>query len=191
MASLILGIDPGSRATGYAVLEDDAGKLRALHCDTIRLAHLDDHSDRLQLLFEEISGIIARVEPQSAAVETPVYGQDPMAMLKLGRAQAACFLAITNSNISVAEYYPKEIKKSITGNGNASKEQVAHMLHRMVTIPQKKLTKDATDALAIAWCHWMKANNPALSNKKAQRHKNNQKSGWKSFVENNPDRISS
>lgn len=189
MASLILGIDPGSRATGYAILQDNSGKLRAVQCDTIRLAHLDDHSDRLQLLFEEITGIIARVKPQSAAVETPVYGQDPMAMLKLGRAQAACLLAITNSGLSVTEYYPKEIKKSITGNGNASKEQVAHMLHRMITIPQKKLTKDATDALAIAWCHWMKAKNPAPAN--TQRHKNNQKSGWKSFVENNPDRISS
>ena len=191
MPDLILGIDPGSRNTGYSILTEENGKLVALRCDVIKLAHLDDHSDRLQHIFEKVSGIIDSFNPTSCAVETPVYGVDPLAMLKLGRAQAAAILAITNSGISVKEYYPKEVKKSITGNGNASKEQVAFMLRKMVSLPEEKISKDATDALAVAWCHLMKYN--SLQNRvpsSGQKlHQNNSKGSWESFVANNPDRV--
>lgn len=191
MPDLILGIDPGSRNTGYSVLTEENGNLIALRCDVIKLAHLDEHSDRLQLIFDKVSDIIKSFNPTSCAIETPVYGVDPLAMLKLGRAQAAAILAITNNGISVNEYYPKEVKKSITGNGNASKEQVAFMLRKMVTLPKEKLSKDATDALAVAWCHLMKNNSlrsqvPSSSEKP---HQNNSKGSWESFVANNPDRI--
>ena len=191
MPDLILGIDPGSRHTGYSVLTEENGKLIALRCDVIKLAHLDDHADRLQLIFDKVTDIIKSFNPSSCAVETPVYGVDPLAMLKLGRAQAAAILAITNNGISVNEYYPKEVKKSITGNGNASKEQVAFMLRKMVTLPKEKLSKDATDALAVAWCHLMKNNSlhgqvPSSSEK---LHQNNSKGSWESFVANNPDRV--
>lgn len=152
---------------------------------------MDDHSRRLQHIFEEVSGIVRSFKPTSCAVETPVYGVDPLAMLKLGRAQAAAILAITNNGIPVSEYYPKEVKKSITGNGNASKEQVAFMLRKTVALPDEKLPKDATDALAVAWCHLMKSNalqarSPSSSKK---LHQNNSKGSWESFVANNPDRI--
>ncbi len=154
---------------------------------------MDDHADRLQFIFEEVSKIISSFEPTSCAVETPIYGVDPLAMLKLGRAQAAAMLAITNSDISVTEYYPKQVKKSITGNGNASKKQVAFMLRKMVSLPDEKLSKDATDALAVAWCHLMKQNSipGQTQNSDKKRHQNNSKSSWESFVANNPDRISS
>jgi len=193
MADIILGIDPGSRNTGYAVLTEANGSLVAKRCDTISMAQMDDHSDRLQYIFEQISKIIASFNPTSCAVETPVYGVDPLAMLKLGRAQAAAMLAITNHGSPVTEYYPKQVKKSITGNGNASKKQVAFMLRKTVDLPKEKLSNDATDALAIAWCHLMKqdslqSNIPSSSRDK---HQNNSKSSWKSFVSNNPDRISS
>ncbi len=191
MPDLILGIDPGSRNTGYSILTEESGKLVALRCDVIKLAHLENHSDRLQHIFDKVSDIIKSFNPTSCAVETPVYGVDPLAMLKLGRAQAAAILAITNNNISVSEYYPKEVKKSITGNGNASKEQVAFMLRKMVTLPEEKLSKDATDALAVAWCHLMK--NDALQGQtpssSEKLHQNNSKGSWESFVANNPDRI--
>lgn len=191
MADIILGIDPGSRNTGYAILTEKNGKLVAMRCDTIPLAHIDDHSERLQHIFKKISAIIRSFNPTSCAVETPVYGVDPLAMLKLGRAQAAAMLAITNNDIAVAEYYPKQVKKSITGNGNASKEQVAFMLRKMVTLPEEKLTNDATDALAIAWCHLMKNN--ALSGQmpsgSKKTHQNSSKSSWEQFAANNPDRI--
>lgn len=190
MADVILGIDPGSRTTGYAVLTEQSNKLIALRCDTIRLAHLDDHSDRLQLLFEKVSEIVESIQPTACAVETPVYGVDPLAMLKLGRAQAACLLAITNSGFPVVEFYPKEVKKSITGNGNASKKQVAFMLRKMVTIEEEKLSNDATDALAVAWCQMMKQKDVAGEQGSSKKlHQNNRKSSWADFVENNPDRV--
>jgi len=187
MADIILGIDPGSRNTGYAVLTEENGKLTALRCDVIKLAHLDDHSDRLKFIYDKVTKLISSCEPTSCAVEMPLYGVDPLAMLKLGRAQAAAILAIKNKGLQVTEHYPKEVKKSITGNGNASKEQVAFMLRKMVTLPDEKLSKDATDALAVAWCHLMKRGNPAQNTKKS--HQNNSKSSWASFVEENPDRV--
>lgn len=187
MADIILGIDPGSRYTGYAVLTEQDGKLVALRCDVLSLAHLDSHPERLQLIFEKISGIIQSIQPEACAIETPVYGVDPLAMLKLGRAQAAAMLAITNSKVPVTEYYPKTVKKSVTGNGNADKKQVAFMLEKVVKLPDEKLKNDATDALAVAWCHHMRQNDMPGSSKK--RHQNNRNSSWSEFVKNNPDRI--
>lgn len=191
MSDVILGIDPGSRNTGYAILTKENGKLKALRCDVLKMAHMDDHADRLQFIFDEVSKIISSCNPTSCAVETPIYGVDPLAMLKLGRAQAAAMLAITNSDISVVEYYPKQVKKSITGNGNASKEQVAFMLRKTVSLPEEKLSQDATDALAVAWCHLMKKDSiPGTGSSSSQKkHQNNKKSSWADFVANNPDRI--
>jgi len=193
MSELILGIDPGSRRTGYAVLAEKKGVLKALRCDVISLSHLDSHSERLQVIFEKISGIIRSTVPTSCAVETPVYGVDPLAMLKLGRAQAAAILAITNNGIPITEYYPKQVKKSITGNGNASKEQVAFMLRKMVTLPEEKIPDDATDALAVAWCHLMKNNalDGRIPSGEKKLHQNSGKSSWEQFAANNPDRIKS
>lgn len=191
MAEIILGIDPGSRATGYSILTREEGTLVALRCDVIRVAHLEDHADRLQMIFEQITAVIRSFQPDSCAVETPVYGVDPLAMLKLGRAQAAAMLAITGQNLSVTEYYPKAVKKSITGNGNASKKQVAYMLQQTVRLPDETLSGDATDALAVAWCHLMKQS--ALKNGvpsgTGKKHQNSRVSSWAQFVSENPDRI--
>lgn len=187
MSDIILGIDPGSRNMGIAVLTQQSSNYVALRCDTLSLAHLDDHSDRLQKIFEELTVLIKSVQPDACAVETPVYGVDPLAMLKLGRAQAAAMLAMTNNGLEVTEYYPKTVKKAITGNGNASKEQVAFMVEEMVTLPDEKLSDDATDALAVAWCHHTKQNSIGGTSKK--KHQNRSSGSWSDFVENNPDRV--
>jgi crossover junction endodeoxyribonuclease RuvC len=187
MATRILGIDPGSRTTGYAILTEKNGTYRAEVCDVLQMAHMDDHNDRLQFIFEEITKLLKTHKPLQCAIETPVYGVDPLAMLKLGRAQAAAILAITNQNIPVTEYYPKAVKKAITGNGNASKEQVAFMLERVITLPDQKLKADATDALAVAWCHHSKGKGGTPSSKKM--HQNNSKSSWAAFVDANPGRV--
>lgn len=191
MSDIFLGVDPGSRTTGYAILTRENGRLTAMRCDTINMAHMDQHPERLQHIFNKISEVVASFNPTSCAVETPVYGVDPLAMLKLGRAQAAAMLAITHSGIPVSEYYPKQVKKSITGNGNASKEQVAYMLRQTVDLPDEKLSKDATDALAVAWCHLMKQNSiqNRIPNSNRKKHQNNSQSSWENFVANNPDRI--
>ncbi len=188
MPEIILGIDPGSRFTGYAVLTEEKGKLIALRCDVLKMAHIEEHSDRLQFIFDKISNIIKSIQPTQCAVETPIYGVDPQAMLKLGRAQAAAILAIKNSGLEVAEYFPKVVKKSITGNGNASKEQVAYMLEKMVTLPDEKLSNDATDALAVAWCHLMNGKGIPSSGKR-KTHQNNKKGDWAAFVAENPGRV--
>ncbi|MFU8811422.1 MAG: crossover junction endodeoxyribonuclease RuvC [Balneolaceae bacterium] len=183
----ILGIDPGSRATGYAVLEENNRIFTPLAIGVIRTHDIDDHTRRLQTIFEEVSELVSIHKPDECAVETPVYGSDPLAMLKLGRAQAAAILAVTNSGLQIAEYYPKAVKKAITGNGNASKKQVASMLQRMMELGDVSLTNDATDALAVAWCHHMRRNSVAGQSKKT--HQNNSKSGWAAFMEQNPDRV--
>lgn len=194
MGDLILGIDPGSRQTGYAVLQRRSGTLRALRCDVIRLAHTDDHSERLQILFEQVSRLVNSFNPDACSIETPVYGVDPLAMLKLGRAQAAAMLAMTDADLPVFEYYPKAVKKSVTGNGNASKKQVAFMLQKTVTLPEEigELQEDATDALAVAWCHLMKQQgiqSTRSSSSGGKKHQNRKQSSWAEFVKQNPDRI--
>ncbi len=187
MPDIILGIDPGSRNTGYAVLTEENGSLIALRCDVIKLAHIKEHSDRLKHIYDAVLNIIQSVKPNKCAVETPIYGVDPQAMLKLGRAQAAAILAIKQSGLEAIEYFPKVVKKSITGNGNANKEQVAFMLKKMIRLPEEKLSNDATDALAVAWCHMMNSGKIPTGSKKT--HQNNKKSDWASFIEENPDRV--
>jgi crossover junction endodeoxyribonuclease RuvC len=194
---IILGIDPGSRRTGYAVLAQHGNRFEALTLGVIKAEKLDDHADRLQFIYDETEALIERYQPDFCAIETPVYGKDPLAMLKLGRAQAACMLAMVRRNLSVAEYYPKAVKKSITGNGSASKEQVSYMLQRLLSLTAEEVARfsnDATDALAIAWCHAMRRkdlastgnNNGELKSKKGRGRGH---SAWGDFVASNPDRV--
>jgi len=189
MAGKILGIDPGSRTTGYAILVEDQGKFSAEICDVFRMDKMEDHNERLQFIFDKVTELVKKHKPDQCAVETPVYGVDPLAMLKLGRAQAAAILAITNLKVPVAEYYPKAVKKAITGNGNASKKQVAFMLSKLITLPDTKLTDDATDALAVAWCHHTNMGPGNAQTHKKQTHQNNRKSSWAAFVKDNPERV--
>jgi len=189
MTKKILGIDPGSRHTGYAVLEIEGNSYSSDVFGVLRMDKMESQSERLQYIFEEITAIVKDQNPGSCAVETPVYGVDPLAMLKLGRAQAAAILAITNQSLSVEEYYPKAVKKAITGNGNASKKQVAFMLTRMMDLPDETIGNDATDALAVAWCHHTKSGTISSSAGKKASHQNNRKSSWAAFVQDNPGRI--
>lgn len=188
MTIRILGIDPGSRVTGFAVLESHNHTFKALCCNVIRLMEHDDPHERLTTLYARFSNIIDEYQPDSCAIETPVYGKDPSAMLKLGRAQAAIIMSVLHKKRPLFEYYPKAVKKAITGTGNANKAQVAFMLHKMITIQGDSFPDDATDALAVAWCHHLKRNDPANSNT-GSRTKQNQRNTWGSFVENNPERI--
>lgn len=189
MSKKILGIDPGSRATGYAVLVQKNNRYSVEVCDVLRLDHIEDHSERLQSIFDEITRLVREHKPDECAIETPVYGVDPLAMLKLGRAQAAAILAISNEGFSIAEYYPKAVKKAITGNGNASKQQVAFMLQKMINMPDQKLSQDATDALAVAWCHLTHSGVYSTDEGNKKMHQNNRKSSWAQFIEDNPDRV--
>ncbi|TNE71832.1 crossover junction endodeoxyribonuclease RuvC [bacterium] len=187
---IVLGLDPGSRTTGYAIVSFSGNTRTVLACDVLRLEKFEEHQDRLKELFLQIQQLIHVYKPTTAAVETPVYGKDPLAMLKLGRAQAACMLAPKLEGLQIAEYYPKAVKKAITGNGNASKQQVATMLEHMTGLDFNSLKMDATDALSVAIAHYISISKPQLiSVPKKKSHQNRAVSSWEDFVKQNPDRI--
>jgi len=179
---VILGIDPGSRFTGYGVIDIDGRDEHIVEYGVLRLDGTDDHELRLKQIYDRLTKVINRVLPDECSIEMPVYGRNPQSMLKLGRAQAAAMLAVLNRQIPVTEYTPKQVKKSVTGNGNASKEQVWYMVRAMLTITDDdpKLGLDASDALAVALCHAHRQQPGAPK----QQH-----SDWASFIRANPGRV--
>jgi crossover junction endodeoxyribonuclease RuvC len=185
---IILGLDPGSRVTGYSVLLQRGSGFTTLDCGVLRLTGTDDHGERLRMIYARVTELVGLYKPVECAVETPVYGKDPLAMLKLGRAQAACMLAVINSGLPITEYYPKAVKKAITGRGNASKDQMSYMLYKLIDVQQKSLPNDATDALAVAWCHAMRRKNELVTGKPG-KHQNSKGNSWSDFVKQNPERV--
>lgn len=192
----VLGIDPGSRITGLAVIEKTDAGLTILACEALRLSSHEEHADRLTEIYKAVQTIIHSHRPALAAIETPVYGSDPSAMLKLGRAQASAILAARNMSTDVHEFYPKAVKKAITGNGNATKEQVAYMLGTFLPGQPLPESKDLTDALAVAICAWMHLDRPTLGqgaapeNHPSRRSRGGARSNtWEAFVKDNPDRL--
>ncbi|HEX7069916.1 MAG TPA: crossover junction endodeoxyribonuclease RuvC [Rhodothermales bacterium] len=179
---LILGIDPGSRFTGYGLIECDNGVERVLDYGVVKLDETDSHALRLKHIYDRLLGIIEANPPDECAVEMPVYANNAQSMLKLGRAQAAAMLAVLNRQIPVTQYSPKEVKKSVTGNGNASKQQVWYMVRSILTIDDGSapMGTDAADALAVGLCHAHRSTRGV-----GQRHAG----GWARFVRDNPDRI--
>jgi crossover junction endodeoxyribonuclease RuvC len=173
----ILGIDPGSRATGYGVVDGEDETL--VDAGVIRLDPDDDHPDRLKQIYDRLTTLINEHDPDTFSIEMPVYGKNPQSMLKLGRAQAAAMMAGLNAGLPVAQYTPKEIKKSVTGNGNASKDQVRFMIKSILNLDEAP-THDAADALATALCH----------NNRDAHDEGESYTGWASFVDANPDRVS-
>jgi crossover junction endodeoxyribonuclease RuvC len=177
---IVLGIDPGSRAMGYGLVDAAGRHERALDFGVLRLDGEDDHPTRLKIIFDHVAGLVRQHTPTACAIEMPVYGRNPQSMLKLGRAQAAAMLAAMNAGLEVAQYTPAEVKKSVTGNGGASKEQVGFMVRSILNLDRDaSLPHDAADALAIALCH---------GNRQAHGARDHY-TGWASFVDANPDRV--
>jgi len=176
----ILGIDPGTNILGYAVIETKKNKISLLTIGILSMKSLASHQLKLKKIFEGIQKIIVTYQPNEMAIEAPFFGKNVQSMLKLGRAQGVAIAAAITKNVEITEYSPKKIKQSVTGNGNASKEQVAAML---VNILDQKLdaeTLDSTDALATAICHHYQSNSPLGGGKKY--------SGWDSYIKDNPER---
>lgn len=177
---LILGVDPGSRVTGYGLVATEGADEEARAYGAIRLDAADSHPQRLKQIYAELVRLIEAHAPDALAIEMPVYGRNPQSMLKLGRAQAAAMLAGLNHDVPVVQYTPKEVKKSVTGNGNASKKQIRYMVKSILSIDRDEdLALDASDALAVALCH---------SNREAHG-RTQEYTGWASFVDANPDRV--
>ncbi len=181
----ILGVDPGTLALGYAVIEVDANKISLCCVGTIELKKFSDQQTKLKEIYLQLQEIIETYLPSQMAVEAPFYGKNAQSMLKLGRAQGVSIAAGITMGLNIVEYAPKKIKQSITGNGNASKEQVASMVQAMLNKDLSEISLDASDALAAAITHYHQSKFGVPST--------NVKGGgsWKTFINNNPDRIAS
>ena len=179
---IILGIDPGTVMMGYGVIKVVGNKASMLVMGVIDLRKLDDPYLKLGRIFERVTGIIDAFLPDEMAIEAPFFGKNVQSMLKLGRAQGVAISAAIQRDIPIHEYAPLKIKMAITGNGSASKEQVAGMLRRLLDIPEGEMPNflDATDALGAAYCHFMQSGRP--------EPQANFKS-WKDYVNKNLDRL--
>ncbi len=177
----LLGVDPGTNILGYALLRVNGKKLSVPDMGVIHMSHLDSHQYKLKRIFERLESIIKTYSPKEMAVEAPFYGKNPQSMLKLGRAQGVAIAAAITNNVEVTEYAPKRIKQSVTGSGNASKEQVAAMLESILKVKFDQQYLDASDALGAALCHYYSSSSILKGQKRY--------SGWGAFIKENPGKL--
>lgn len=182
MEKIILGIDPGTNIMGYGVISVKDGKANMVTMGIIDLRKFGDSYLKLGHIFERVTGIIESYLPDEMAIEAPFFGKNVQSMLKLGRAQGTAIAAAICRNVPIHEYAPLKIKMAITGNGQASKEQVAGMLQKLLKLNPDEMGKfmDATDALGAAYCHYLQMGRPECTTKYK---------GWKDFVSKNQDRV--
>jgi crossover junction endodeoxyribonuclease RuvC len=166
---------------GYGLIHDKGKQIELITLGVMKLGKIPGHPDKLKKIFERMLQLIDEYKPDEVAIEAPFYGKNVQSMLKLGRAQGVAMAAALYRQVPIFEYSPKKIKQSITGRGNASKEQVASMLQTLIHIQDPPEYLDATDGLAAAVCHYFQ-NQPDSTGKKY--------GSWKSFITSNPDRIS-
>lgn len=175
---ILLGMDPGTTIMGYGVILIKGSRYNLLQYGVIHLSKYSTHELKLKKIFERVRHIIDEFTPDEVAIEAPFYGKNVQSMLKLGRAQGVAMAAVLSRNIPITEYAPKKVKQSVTGNGNASKEQVAAMVKQLLEIDLKPEYLDATDALAVALCHHFSGGAQKSGSK-----------SWKAFLNANPNRI--
>ncbi|MEP7196669.1 MAG: crossover junction endodeoxyribonuclease RuvC [Saprospiraceae bacterium] len=177
----VLGIDPGTNILGYGIIELRGNEAKVLDCNVIHLKEYKDHTTKLKEIFLQIQEIVESYQTGILSIELPFYGKNAQSMLKLGRAQGVAIAAGILMGMEIHEFSAKKIKKSVTGNGNASKLQVAEMISRLLNYPIEHKYLDATDALAAAYCF-------SLQNKVLDPGNSGAKS-WAAFIGSNPDRI--
>ena len=180
---IILGIDPGTNNMGLGVIGINGREVHLIAMDILKLDKLVNHALKLKKIFDTVLRNIDHFHPDELSIESPFYGKNVQSMLKLGRAQGVAIAAALHRDIPVFEYSPRKVKQSITGNGGASKEQVAAMLYRIMDIEGIPDNMDITDALAVALCHYYQGSGNLTQGSKSY-------TGWKAFVSDNPDRIS-
>lgn len=179
----ILGVDPGTLLMGYSIIETRNNSMQMLVMDAMRLSSKQDHYERLQLIHARICDLIREHKPDEFAIEAPFFGKNVQSMLKLGRAQGVAIAAAMQAGIPVTEYSPRKVKQSVTGNGNADKDQVWKMLRDIFHLREAPKYFDSTDALAIAVCHHFQLSGP-LHNGTSKKLK-----GWEAFLKENPGRL--
>jgi len=175
---IILGLDPGTNVMGYGLILIRGSKMDLIQFGVIQLSSYETHELKLKKIFDRVLALVEEFKPDEVALEAPFYGKNVQSMLKLGRAQGVAMSAALYREIPITEYAPKKVKQSVTGNGNASKEQVARMLMQIFNLKELPKLLDASDALGVAVCHHYQ--------KGAAKTK---KSSWESFVKENPKRV--
>jgi crossover junction endodeoxyribonuclease RuvC len=178
---IILGLDPGTTVTGFGVIAAETARIRLIKYGVIRLGKGGTHELKLKKIFDEVLKLIDDFLPDEVALEAPFYGKNVQSMLKLGRAQGVAMAAALSRKLPITEYAPKKVKQAVTGNGNASKQQVARMLMQQFGIKEAPQLFDATDALAVALCH--QGYKRKISTNRAG------KTSWKDFVARHPERL--
>lgn len=181
-ADIILGIDPGTQLMGFALLRIDNNHPQVILMDVLKLTKEKDIYARLHLIHTKVSDLIKLYQPSSFAIEAPFFGKNVQSMLKLGRAQGVAIAAAMQAKLIVTEYSPKKVKQSITGNGNADKDQIWKMLQQVLQIEEKPQYFDATDALAVALCHYYQSTSILGKTVKGLK-------GWDDFIAKNPGRV--
>ena len=178
----ILGIDPGTNLLGFGIVRIDADKKpHFVDMGVLDLRRIDSPYDKLRVIFDKVSALCDIYTPDDLAIESPFYGKNAQVIFKLGRAQGAAMSAALQKNVRIFEYAPRKAKMAICGNGAASKEQVSLMVQRTLGIDIENKYLDATDALALAMCHFYQLTNPLSSSVSA--------TSWEKFIAANPDRI--
>jgi crossover junction endodeoxyribonuclease RuvC len=180
-SKIILGIDPGTLVMGYGIISVSGKDCSLVELGVVKPGATKDTYKKLQLIFNTVSGLITRYHPTDFAIEAPFFGKNVQSMLKLGRAQGVAIAAAMRHGLEVTEYSPRKIKQSVTGNGNAGKEQVMKMLQTLLSFKDNPRHFDATDALAVAMCHHLQCSSilPAKSGKNS----------WSEFIKLNPGRV--
>ncbi|MEP6711128.1 MAG: crossover junction endodeoxyribonuclease RuvC [Ferruginibacter sp.] len=181
-SKIILGIDPGTIIMGFGLISITGKKMTLVEMGILKLSSKDDAYERLQKIHSKVLEIITTHKPDSFAIEAPFFGKNVQSMLKLGRAQGVAIAAAIQAGLMVSEYSPKKIKQSITGNGNANKEQVMKMLQQLLNFADGPKQFDASDALAVAVCHHFQDNVLLKSS-------GGKAAGWKDFLNKNPGRV--
>lgn len=175
---IILGIDPGTSVMGYGIIHCKSNKMTLVSHGVLKLSKYEDHALRLKVIFDRVIGLIDQYNPDELAIEAPFFGKNVQSMLKLGRAQGISIAAALSREIPYTEYAPRKIKQAVTGNGNASKEQVARMIQTLLGMKELPEYMDASDGLAAAICHYFQG--------RAQTSGNS--GSWKAFLSQNPKR---
>ena len=194
-SKIILGIDPGTVVMGYGLVRCTGDKLSLVEMGVLRLPTQKDSYERLRLIHQKVHELIGQFRPEYFAIEAPFFGKNVQSMLKLGRAQGVAIATAMQAGLTVTEYSPKKVKQSITGNGNAEKERVWKMLQHILELEAEIPAYDASDALAVAVCHYFQSRTGDVMARsgdaggktgKARRRK---AGGWEDFIRQNPGKI--
>ena len=181
---IILGIDPGTTVMGYGLIRVSKNQPEMIAMGVLELKKYIDHYHKLQKIFIRTLSLVDEFKPESLAIEAPFFGKNVQSMLKLGRAQGSAIAAALYRDLPIYEYAPLKIKMAITGNGRASKEQVADMLRRYLKISEEEMLPqlDATDGLAAAYCHFLQSGNPIFEG---------EYKSWKDYINKNEEKVKS